>query len=117
MTAGNTSNNRKGVQAAMAGNHIDAEDFFRQAIKENATAIEGSMNLVKLLHMQGRHAETISAFDALQTKVQIESIHPQILYMVTQSALDYGDQKIAIQNLSVLSPQHPGNSDAETQLC
>ena len=77
MTAGNTSNNRKGVQAAMAGNHIEAENFFRQAIKESDTAIEGSMNLVRLLHMQGRHAETIRAFEELQTKAQIEKIHPQ----------------------------------------
>ena len=116
MTAGNTSNNRKGVQAAMAGNHIDAENFFRQAIKENATAIEGSMNLVKLLHMQGRHAETISAFDALQTKVQIESIHPQILYMVTQSALHLADQKTALRNLRVLALQNPENSEIQCML-
>ena len=100
----------------MAGNHIEAENFFRQAIKENETAIEGCMNLIRLLHMQGRHAETISAFKELQINVQIEKIHPQILYMVTQSAFDIGDQKIAIQNLSVLSPQHPGNSEIQCML-
>ena len=70
MTAGNTSNNRKGVQAAMAGNHIEAEYFFRQAVKESDSAIEGSMNLVRLLHIQGRHAETIAVFKELQTKAQ-----------------------------------------------
>ena len=116
MTAGNIPNNRKGVEAAMAGNHIEAENFFRQAIKENETAIEGCMNLIRLLHMQGRHAETISAFEELQINVQIEKMHPQILYMVTQSALDIGDQNIAIQNLSVLSPQHPGNSEIQCML-
>ena len=116
MTAGNTSNNRKGVQAAMAGNHIEAENFFRQAIKESDTAIEGSMNLVRLLHMQGRHAETIRAFEELQTKAQIEKIHPQILYMVTQSALDLGDQKTALRNLRVLAPQNPKNSEIQCML-
>ena len=116
MTAGNTSNNRKGVQAAMAGNHIEAENFFRQAVKESDSAIEGSMNLVRLLHMQGRHAETIAAFKELQIKAQIEKIHPQILYMVTQSALDIGDQKTALLNLRVLAPQNPENSEIQCML-
>ena len=116
MTAGNTSNNRKGVQAAMAGNHIEAEYFFRQAVKESDSAIEGSMNLVRLLHIQGRHAETIAVFKELQTKAQIEKIHPQILYMVTQSALDLGDQKTALLNLRVLAPQNPENSEIQCML-
>ena len=116
MTAGNTSNNRKGVQAAMAGNHIEAENFFRQAVKESDSAIEGSMNLVRLLHIQGRHAETIAAFKELQIKAQIEKIHPQILYMVTQSALDLGDQKTALLNLRVLAPQNPENSEIQCML-
>jgi len=116
MTASNTSNNRKGVQAAMAGNHIEAENFFRQAIKESDTAIEGSMNLVRLLHMQGRHAETISAFEELRTKAKIEKIHPQILYMVTQSALDLGDQKTALRNLRVLAPQNSENTEIPCML-
>ena len=116
MTASNASNNRKGVEAAMAGNHIEAENFFRQAIKENETAIEGCMNLIRLLHMQGRYTEAISAFKELQIKVQIEKIHPQILYMVTQSALDIGDQKTAIQSLSVLASQNPGNSEIQCML-
>lgn len=116
MTASNASNNRKGVEAAMAGNHIEAENFFRQAIKENETAIEGCMNLIRLLHMQGRYTEAISAFKELQIKVQIEKIHPQILYMVTQSALDIGDQKTAIQSLRVLAPQNPGNSEIQCML-
>ena len=116
MTAGNTSNNRKGVQAAMAGNHIEAENFFRQAVKESDSAIEGSMNLVRLLHIQGRHAETIAVFKELQTKAQIEKIHPQILYMVTQSALDLGDQKTALLNLRVLAPQNPENSEIQCML-
>ena len=116
MTAGNTSNNRKGVQAAMAGNHIEAEKFFRQAVKESDSAIEGSMNLIRLLHIQGRHAETIAAFKELQIKAQIEKIHPQILYMVTQSALDIGDQKTALLNLRVLAPQNPENSEIQCML-
>ena len=116
MTAGNTSNNRKGVQAAMAGNHIEAENFFRQAVKESDSAIEGSMNLIRLLHIQGRHAETIAAFKELQIKAQIEKIHPQILYMVTQSALDIGDQKTALLNLRVLAPQNPENSEIQCML-
>ncbi len=100
----------------MAGNHIEAENFFRQAIKENETAIEGCMNLIRLLHMQGRYTEAISAFKELQIKVQIEKIHPQILYMVTQSALDIGDQKTAIQSLRVLAPRNPGNSEIQCML-
>ena len=116
MTVSNTSNNRKGVQAAMAGNHIEAENFFRQAIKESDTAIEGSMNLVRLLHMQGRHLETISAFRELQIKAQIERIHPQILYMVAQSALDLGDQNTALRNLKVLTLLNPENSEIQCML-
>ena len=116
MTAGNTSNNRKGVQAAMAGNHIEAENFFRQAVKESDSAIEGSMNLIRLLHIKGRHVETIAAFKELQIKAQIEKIHPQILYMVTQSALDIGDQKTALLNLRVLAPQNPENSEIQCML-
>ena len=100
----------------MAGNHIEAENFFRQAVKESDSAIEGSMNLIRLLHMQGRHAETIAAFKELQIKAQIEKIHPQILYMVTQSALDIGDQKTALLNLRVLAPQNPENSEIQCML-
>lgn len=100
----------------MAGNHVEAENFFRQAIKENKTAREGSMNLIRLLHMQGRHSETISTFRELEKKVQLEKIHPQILYMVTQSALDVGDQKMAIQNLGILAPQNPANSEIQCML-
>ena len=100
----------------MAGNHIEAEYFFRQAVKESDSAIEGSMNLVRLLHIQGRHAETIAVFKELQTKAQIEKIHPQILYMVTQSALDLGDQKTALLNLRVLAPQNPENSEIQCML-
>ena len=116
MSASNTSNNRKGVQAAMAGNNIEAENLFRKAIKMNETAIEGSMNLIRLLHMQRRHAETLSAFKELQALALIENIHPQILYMVTQSALDLGDQKMAIQILSVLAPQNPANTEIQCML-
>ena len=105
-----------GVEAAMAGNHIEAENFFRQAIKENETAIEGHMNLIRLLHMQGRYAETISAFKELQIKVKIQKMHPQILYMVAQSALDISDQETAIQSLRVLAPQNPGNSEIQCML-
>jgi uncharacterized protein (TIGR02466 family) len=116
MTASNISNTRKGVQAAMAGNHIEAENLFRQAIKVNETAIEGSINLIRLLHIQRRHVETISTFKELQVLALIEKIHPLILYMVTQSALDIGDQKIAIQILSVLAPQNPENSEIQCML-
>ena len=66
--------------------------------------------------MQGRHAETIAAFKELQIKAQIEKIHPQILYMVTQSALDIGDQKTALLNLRVLAPQNPENSEIQCML-
>ena len=100
----------------MAGNHIEAENFFRQAIKENETAIEGYMNLIRLLHMQGRHAETISAFKELQTIVQIEKMHPQILYMVAQSSLVISEQETAVQSLCVLAPQNPGNSEIQCML-
>ena len=100
----------------MAGNHIEAENFFRQAIKESDTAIEGSMNLVRLLHMQGRHPETISAFRELQIIAQIEKIHPQILYMVAQSALVLDDQKTALQNLKVLTLLNPENSEIQCML-
>ena len=100
----------------MAGNHIEAESFFRQAIKENKTAIEGSMNLIRLLHMQGRHFEIINTFKELEKKAHLEKIHPQILYMVTQSALDIGDQKMAIQNLRILAPQNPANSEIQCML-
>ena len=116
MTARDSSNNKKGVEAAMAGNHIEAENFFRQAIKENKTTLEGSMNLIRLLHMQGRHSETIRAFKELEKKVPLEEIHPQILYMVTQSALDVGDQKMAIQNLRILALQNPANSEIQCML-
>tara|TARA_Y100000991_G_scaffold195936_1_gene165536 strand:+ start:353 stop:1753 length:1401 start_codon:yes stop_codon:yes gene_type:complete len=116
MTGSNTSNNKKGVEAAMAGNHVEAESFFRQAIKDNKTAIEGRMNLIRLLHMQGRHAETISIFKELETKAQLVQIHPQILYIATQSALDVRDHKMAIQNLQILAPQNPGNSDIQCML-
>ena len=95
----------------MAGHHIEAENYFRQASKEKETAIEGSMNLIRLLHMQGRHAETINIFKELEAKAQPPKIHPQILYMVSQSALDIGDQKIAIQNLGILAEQNPRNSE------
>ena len=111
MAGSNTSNNKKGVDAAMAGHHIEAENYFRQASKEKETAIEGSMNLIRLLHMQGRHAETINIFKELEAKAQPPKIHPQILYMVSQSALDIGDQKIAIQNLGILAEQNPRNSE------
>ena len=105
-----------GVEAAMAGNHVEAENFFRQAIKENETAIEGCMNLIRLLHMQERHPETISAFKELQTIVQIEKMHPQILYMVAQSSLVISDQETAVQSLRVLAPQNPGNSEIQCML-
>ena len=116
MTASNASNNRKGVEAAMAGNHVEAENFFRQAIKESESVIEGSMNLIRLLHLQGRHAETISAFKELPIKAQIKNIHPQILYMVAQSAFDVGDQNIAIQNLRALAQQNPASSEIQCML-
>ena len=116
MTESNTSNNKKGVEAATAGNIIEAENFFRQAIKENKTAIEGSMNLIRLLHMQGRHFETINTFKELEKTAHSEKIHPQILYMVAQSALDIGDQKMAIQNLTILAPLNPANSEIQCML-
>ena len=62
MEAGNTSNNKRGVDAAMAGNTIEAENFFRQAIAENKSEVEGYMNLIKLLSMQSRHREAIETF-------------------------------------------------------
>jgi len=100
----------------MAGNHVEAENYFRQASKENETAIEGSMNLIRLLHMQGRHTETVNIFKDLETKAQPQKIHPQILYMVSQSALDIGEQKVAIQNLGILAEQNPRNSEIHCML-
>jgi hypothetical protein len=57
MTGSKISNNKKGINAAMLGNNIQAERFFRKAIVDRETAIEGSMNLIRLLHMQDRHAD------------------------------------------------------------
>ena len=100
----------------MAGKHTEAENFFRQAIKENKTAIEGSMNLIRLLHMQGRHFEAITSFKALGERIIPETMHPQILYMASQSALEIGDQKIAIESLSVLAEQNPPNTEIQCML-
>ena len=77
MTKSNTSNNKKGVDAAMAGNHIEAENFFRRAIKENRTVIEGSMNLIRLLHKQGRHDEAINTFKELKAQTEMEKAKAQ----------------------------------------
>ena len=100
----------------MAGNHIEAENFFRQAMKENKTAIEGTMNLIRLLHMHGRHFEAINTFKELGTKITPKKIHPQILYMASQSALETGDQKMAIESLRILSEQNPGNGEIQCML-
>ena len=116
MTGSNTSDNKKGVAAAMAGNHIEAEQLFRQALKENQTAIEASMNLIRLLHMQGRHVETIRIFKQLEAKVQSDMMHPQIVYIVTQSAIKIGDQEMAIKYLGILAPQNPGNIEIQCML-
>ena len=116
MTRSNTSNNKKGVDAAMAGNHIEAENFFRQAIKDNKTAIEGSMNLIRLLHMQARHLEAINTFKRLGAKITPKTIHPQILYMTSQSALEIGDQKMAIECLRILADQNPRNTEIQCML-
>ena len=116
MEAGNTSNNKRGVDAAMAGNTIEAENFFRQAIAENESEVEGYMNLIRLLSMQSRHREAIETFKELAMKVDTKKIHPQILYMVSQSALNIGDQKMAVQNLKILVQQNPGNSELPCML-
>ena len=111
MTGSKLSNNKKGINAAMLGNNIQAESFFRKAIVDGETAIEGSMNLIRLLHMQDRHADAISTYNELEMKLQPEKIHPQILYIVSQSSLQVGYQKLAIRNLSILAQQNPGDSE------
>ena len=116
MTKSNTSNNKKGVDAAMAGNHIEAENFFRRAIKENRTVIEGSMNLIRLLHKQGRHDEAINTFKELKAQTGIRQMHPQILYMASKSALEIGDLKIAIESLKILARLNPENTEIQCML-
>ena len=49
-------------------------------------------------------------------KVETKKIHPQILYMVSQSALNIGDQKMAVQHLEILVQQNPGNSELPCML-
>ena len=116
MTASNTSNNKRGIDAAIAGNHIEAENHFRQAIAEDESGIEGYMNLIRLLSMQSKHRHAIEMFKELAMKIEAEKIHPQILYMASQSALNIGDQRIAIQNLQILMQQNPGNSELPCML-
>ena len=116
MTASNTSTNKRGIDAAMAGNHIEAENYFRLAIAEDESGIEGYMNLTRLLSMQSRHREAIETFKKLAMKVEANKIHPQILYMVSQGALNVGDQRMAIQNLQILVQQNPGNSELPCML-
>ena len=116
MTASNTSSNKKGIDAAMAGNHIEAENYFRLAIAEDESGIEGYMNLTRLLSMQSRHREAIETFKKLAKKIEANKIHPQILYMVSQGALNIGDQRMAIQNLQILVQQNPGNSELPCML-
>ena len=105
-----------GIDAAMAGNTIEAENHFRRAIAENQSGIEGYMNLTRLLSMQSRHRDAIETFKELTKKIQTKRIHPQILYMVSQSALNIGDQSVAIQNLRILVEQNPGNSELQCML-
>ena len=116
MPGSNTSNNKMGIDAAMAGKHIEAENHFRRAIAENESGIEGYMNLTRLLSMQSRHREATETYKELTKKIQTEQIHPQILYMVSQSALNIGDQSTAIQNLKILVQQNPENSELQCML-
>ena len=116
MTGSNPFNNKKGIESAMAGNMLEAEYFFREASKASKTAIEANMNLVRLLHIQGRHDEAIRTFKELEIKVQPDMIHPQILYIVAQCAIDIGDHAIAIKNLGKISQQNPGNSEIHCML-
>jgi len=116
MPGSNTSNNKMGIDAAMAGKHIEAENHFRRAIAENESGVEGYMNLTRLLSMQSRHREATETYKELTKKIQTERIHPQILYMVSQSALNIGDQSTAIQNLKILVQQNPENSELQCML-
>ena len=102
---------QRGAQAAQNGNMGLAEKYFREAAELQGEPPEQIFNLCRLLQMQGRKEELIDIFTQKVDKEDYSKIHPHLLLMAGQSAIDCKNNQLAIEILKTLHKRHPVNRE------
>lgn len=108
--------NKLGVEAAIRGDLKNAEKHWLDAINSNA-AVEGFFfNLARLLNMQKRHQELLLLFRRCDPLKHEPEYSPQILLMVSNSAMEAGEATMALELLTRSHQCYPNHAETAIAL-
>ena len=111
-----TSLNQRGIQAALSGDSIKAEQYFLNALSISLQSIESACNLLKLLYMQKRYSDGIKLFVRIKSFISLSDIHPHALSMFADCFARESDLDTAILLLDMLHVSHPRDVETSCKL-
>ena len=108
--------NKQGIQAALSGNVLDAEKYFKQALSLNSNSLDSIFNLVKLFYMQKRCADAIELYLQIIPSVSLADIPSPIISMLANCFADQSKFDQAIYLLEFNHHSHPLDVETSCQL-
>jgi tetratricopeptide (TPR) repeat protein len=104
--------NKKGIEAAVCGKIIEAEKYFRSAIKLDSNSFEAAFNLIKLFHMNDRYHDTVLFFIRFAKNKELSTLPMQLLNILSDCAVKDPDLIKACECCEILHTIFP--EDVET---
>ena len=108
--------NKQGIQAALSGNILDAEKYFKQALSLNSNSLDSIFNLVKLFYMQQRCADAIELYLQIIPSLSLADIPSPIISMLANCFADQSKFDQAIYLLEFNHHSHPLDVETSCQL-
>tara|TARA_B100001094_G_scaffold324056_1_gene376008 strand:+ start:1125 stop:2531 length:1407 start_codon:yes stop_codon:yes gene_type:complete len=108
--------NKRGIQAAMNGNILDAEKCFKEALSLNTTSLDSIYNLVKLFYMQKRSLDVTELYLKNIPSNSLADIPPPIVSMVASCFVEQFNFEQAIYLLEFIHHSHPRDIETSCKL-